>query len=171
MLVLSLPAIDDFEAAELRLEHSLVSLSKWESLHKKSFYNTIEKTPEEFLSYLSFMVLDENPPANYQDRFTPEHLVEVSTYINDPQTATTFREDPNEKKSREVITSEMIYYWLVAFNINFQPVETWHLNRLMTLVRICGIKQTKPKKMTAKQQLAQNRSLNEQRRRQLGTNG
>lgn len=171
MLTLILPSNNEESPIKLQFEHSLVSLSKWEAIHEKPFYNKEPQTIEETYSYIEQMLLSENPPENFTELLTLEHLKQVQEYINSKQTATTFRENPNEPKSREIITNEVIYQWLVAFRIPFYPVETWHINRLMTLVRVCGIKQTKPKKMTAKEVAERNRQLNEERRRQLGTSG
>lgn len=171
MLTLLLSPTDDFPAVEVQLEHSLVSLSKWESVYRKPFFNKEEHTPSEFMDYISMMRMDSNPPESFVSRLSVEQFREVREYINQTQTATTFREDPNQPPSREIITNEIIYYWLVTFRIPFHPVETWHLSRLMTLVRVCGLKQSKPKKMTQKQQMAEYRRLNEERRRELGTTG
>lgn len=171
MLVLMLPEIDGGEAIELQFEHSLVSLSKWESIHEKPFFSREEKNEEELRSYIVQMLRSENPPENFGDRLTREHIKQALVYIDSKQTATTFRDDPNSPKSKEVITSELIYYWLSAFRIPFQPCEDWNLNRLLTLVRICGIKQTKPKRMSRQAQASEYRRLNEQRRQQLGTSG
>lgn len=171
MLTLMFDAVDDLEALELHFEHSLVSLSKWESVYRKPFFSRDEMTKEEFLAYLGSMILDKNPPENFIARVTPKHVELAKEYINDPHTATTFREDPNAPRSREVITAEVIYYWLISFNIPFKPCDEWHLNQLMTLVRICGIKQSKPRKMTRQQQMAEYRRLNQQRREELGTTG
>lgn len=170
MLTISLSVSDDSEAVELSFEHSLISLSKWESLHKKPFFGKDEKTTEEGASYIKCMLLTENVPDDFLNKLSRNDVKQITDYINDKQSATWFREDPTQKPSREVITSELIYYWLVQFNIPFS-VETWHLNRLMTLVKIAGIKQTKPKPMSKAQQAEQYRRLNEQRRASLGSSG
>lgn len=171
MLVLSLPALDDDPAVEVHLEHSLVSLSKWESIYKKPFFAKTPHAPEEFIAYAEAMLVDPPHVPNMLARLSIADMQQVQEYLNNSQTATTFREDPNQPPSKEVVTSELIYYWLVALNIDFYPTETWHLSRLMTLVRICGIKQSKPKKMTRQQQMAEYKRLNEQRRRESGSSG
>lgn len=171
MLSIYLSVSDDSEEiVELNFEHSLISLSKWEKNHKKAFFGKEEKTPEEAASYIECMLLNKNPPAGILDKLAQDDVKAIGDYINDTQTATTFREDPSQKPSREVVTSELIYYWLVQFNIPFE-VETWHLNRLMTLVKIAGIKQTKPKPMPKGKQAEQYRRLNEQRRAASGSSG
>lgn len=171
MLILKLPAIDDADAIELQLEHSLVSISKWEALYEKAFFTLEPRTHEENMQYIEQMIMD-HIPDNFINRLLDDHINMVGDYINSKQSATWFNDRPQPGGvSKEVITSELIYFWLVQFNIPFQPTETWHLNRLMVLVKIAGIKQTKPKPMSKQAQAEQYRQLNEQRRRELGTSG
>ena len=155
---------------ELQLEHSLVSLSKWESEFEKPFLGKSEKTPDEVLAYIRCMLLTENPPVDFLEKLSKENLEAVNAYIEQKMTATWFSDQPGAPASREVITAELIYYWMTVFNIPFE-CETWHLNRLFTLVRICNIKQAKPKKMSRADIAARNRELNAQRKAQLGTKG
>jgi hypothetical protein len=155
---------------ELQLEHSLVSLSKWESDHEKPFLGTSEKTQEEILDYVRCMVVSPNPPGDFLQKLSKDNLEAINAYIERKMTATWFVEQPGAPKSREVITSELIYYWMTVFNIPFE-CETWHLNRLFTLIRIANIKQSKPKKMTAAEVATRNRELNAQRKAQWGTRG
>lgn len=170
MLTIVLPETETQPPLELHLEHSLVSLSKWESLHKKAFFGREEKTQEESVSYIECMVLNEDVPDNILSRLTIEHVELVGNYINDRHSATTFRENSSGRKNNEVITSELVYYWLIEFQIPFQ-CESWNFSRLMTLIQICGIKRTKPKKMSRAEVAAQQRALNEKRRQELGTRG
>ena len=170
MLTIVLSATDEEEPVELCFEHSLISLSKWESKYKKAFFGKDEKTPEEGAAYIKCMLLTENVPDEFLNRLSSDDVIAITDYINDKQSATWFRDDPNQKNSNEIITSELIYYWLVQFNIPFE-VETWHLNRLMTLVKIAGIKQTKPKPMSKAQQAENYRRLNAQRRAASGSSG
>ena len=170
MLTIFLSASDGLEAVELNFEHSLLSLSKWESLHKKPFFGKEEKTVEEGASYIKCMLLTENVSDETLNRLSRDDVKSITDYINDKQSATWFREDQSKKSSSEVVTSELIYYWLVQFRIPFD-VESWHLNRLMTLVKIAGIKQTKPKPMSKSQQMEEYRRLNAQRRAALGSSG
>lgn len=156
---------------ELHLEHSLVSLSKWEQIHEKAFFSQDQMTQEETASYIEQMVIGEIPAGNWITRFETEHFLAVTNYINRKSTATWFREDSKQKGPSEVITNELIYYWMIGFQIPFDPCETWHVNRLMTLIKICGIKQTKPKKMSRQAQAEEYRRLNAARRQQLGTSG
>lgn len=169
MLTLMLPPTEIFPEAKIHLEHSLVSLAKWEALHEKVFFSREEKSIGETHSYVRQMLLVEEPPE-FEARLSHEHLLALQNYINSSQSATTFRQ-MNERPSNEVITNELIYFWLVQFRIPFDPVETWHLNRLMTLVKICGIKQAKPKKMSQQERAAEMQRLNAERKRQLNSSG
>ena len=156
----------------LDLEHSLISISKWESKWKKPFFNKEGKTTPEFLDYVRCMTLNTNvDPAAYTG-LTRDQIEEISKYIDDTMTATWFNENNQKKGSGrgQVITSELIYYWMIAYNIPFE-CQKWHLNRLLTLVRICEIKNAPSKKMSKKDLFARNRSLNAARKRNLGTNG
>jgi hypothetical protein len=155
---------------ELQLEHSLVSLSKWESDHEKPFLGKSDKTREEILDYVRCMILTPNPPGDFLQRLSKENLEAINAYIERKMTATWFSEQPGAPKTREVITSELIYYWMTVFNIPFE-CEAWHLNRLFTLIRIANVKQGKPKKMSRGEVAARNRELNAQRKAQLGTKG
>jgi hypothetical protein len=170
MLTITLSATDDSEAVELNFEHSLVSMSKWESEYKKPFFGKEDKTVEEGAFYINCMLLTENAPEGILNKLSKDDVKVITDYINDRQSATWFREDQNPKRNNETITSELIYYWLVQFNIPFE-VENWHLNRLMTLVKIAGIKQTKPKPMSKAQQAEQYRRLNAERRAKSGSSG
>jgi hypothetical protein len=155
---------------ELQLEHSLISLSKWESEFEKPFLGKTEKTPEEVLAYVRCMIVSENPPEDILQRLSKENLETINEYIDRKMTATWFSDQPGAPRSREVITSELVYYWMTVFQIPFE-CETWHLNRLFTLIRICNVKQAKPKKMSRTEIAARNRELNARRKAQLGTTG
>ena len=130
----------------LRLEHSLVSLSKWESKWHKPFLSTKDKTDEEILDYVKCMTLDSDVDPDLYFRLTKANYDVIESYIGNPMTATTFSNDNNSKGKREIVTAEIMYYWLVALNIPFDPCQYWHLNRLITLVRVCNIKNAPPKK-------------------------
>lgn len=130
----------------LCLEHSLVSLSKWESKWHKSFISQKDKTDEELLDYIQCMTLTPNVNPDIYSRLTRDNIDKIEKYIGDSMTATTFSEEQNRKHSREIITAEIIYHWMVALNIPFEPCQRWHLNRLITLVRVCNIKNAPPKK-------------------------
>lgn len=155
---------------ELQLEHSLVSVSKWESKFEKPFLGKGEKTWEETLAYIQYMVLTPNPPEDFLEKLSKENLETIHAYIDRKMTATWFSDQPGAPRSREVITSELVYYWMTVFNIPFE-CENWHLNRLFTLIRICNVKQAKPKKMSRGEIMQRNRELNAQRKAQLGTRG
>lgn len=158
---------------KLTLEHSLVSLSKWESLWEKPFLGKDERTTPETLSYIQCMILSpEDLPDYYFTSIPNTEITRVSDYIARKMTATWFNEPRTNRQSGEAITAEVIYYWLVALQIPFNPVENWHLNRLLTLVRVTNIKNDPKKKMMPKKEiLDQQRDLNAERRARLETKG
>lgn len=157
---------------ELQLEHSLFSLSKWESEFEKPFLAKEAKTPEEVVAYIQHMVVTPNPPADFFLRLSKENMEEINAYIEKKMTATWFHDaQPQTRGRAQIITAELIYYWMTAFNIDWE-CQYWHLNRLFTLIRICNIKQDNtPKKMSKAEVAARNRELNAQRKQQLGTKG
>ena len=180
MLTIIVPGIEMFDEETqefttqgdfiLELEHSLVSLSKWEGIHEKPFLGESSKTAEELIDYIKAMTLTHRVPEDVYLKLSSSNIESVNAHINAKMTATWFSEMPGAPKSREVITAELIYYWMTVFTIPF-TCETWHLNRLFTLIRICNIKQSKPKKMGRAETAARNRELNARRKAQLGSTG
>lgn len=154
----------------LELEHSLVSLSKWESKYQTPFLSDKEKTTESIFDYIKNMVVTPGIDTDILYQCSKEDLTRIQEYIDSSQSATTFGEMPSRRGRGEVITAELIYYWMVAFNIPFE-CQYWHLNRLFSLVRICNIKNNPPKKMSRHEVAMRNRELNAQRRSEIGTNG
>lgn len=147
----------------IQLEHSLISLSKWEAKWEKPFLD--DKNPineEEMLDYIKCMTLTKNVDPNIYLNLSSENIRDINSYIEAPMTATWFH-DNNPKRNREVITSEIIYYWMIALNIPFE-CQKWHLNRLLTLIRVCNIKNSPQKKMSRKEVMQRNRELNNARR-------
>lgn len=162
-----------YQSLELNLEHSLVSLSKWESFYEKPFITTTDKTPAEFLAYANMMIVDELQGDPRPIKFLrDEDVVALSNYIQSNQTATWFTERPGstQRNQSETVTAEIIYYWMVAHTIPFE-CQYWHLNRLITLVKVCNLKQEKPKKMSRRDLMSKNAALNAQRRAAAGSKG
>lgn len=151
----------------LHLEHSLVSLSKWEQKYEKPFLGPETKTIEETIDYVRFMCLDEDIVDETFLRLTKDNNLAISDYVAAKKTATTFN-DRNTRPNREIITSEIIYYWMVSLQIPFQPCETWHLNTLLALIKTVSLKSTPPKKMGKNDAAAYQRSLNAQRKAATG---
>lgn len=179
MLKITIPSVEQYDEAlnefktskeqSLQLEHSLVSLSKWESKWKKAFLTKNEKTIEETIDYIKCMTITQNVDDNSYIGLTNENIRQVRDYIEDDMTATTFS---NEKKTinREVITAEIIYYWMITLNIPFE-CQKWHLNRLLTLINVCNIKNTPPKKMSKRELMSRNASINAARKQSLHSRG
>lgn len=180
MLRITLPEVEEWderkqefvysEEKTLQLEHSLVSLSKWESKWHKPFLNTTKMTDEEALDYIRCMTLTQNVSPETYNRITYDHIIAIKDYINDPMTATKFSEDGKSKRSREIITAEIVYYWMSALQIPFE-CRKWHLNRLLAFIRVCSAKNSPTKKMSQREIMSQNAALNAARRQQLNSKG
>ncbi|MCD8090081.1 MAG: hypothetical protein LUD81_05570 [Clostridiales bacterium] len=154
----------------LELEHSLVSLSKWEAKWCKVFLDRERKTMEETIDYIRCMTLTENVKPEVYGNLTAANFKEINDYINADMTATYFSGTPKGRPSREKTTSELIYYWMLTLNIPIE-CENWHLNRRLTIIKVCSIKSQKPKKKSRREIMARNTALNAARRKQLGTRG
>lgn len=180
MLQVTIPGVEYYDedtesfvetkSQALSLEHSLVSLAKWESKWKKPFLGKEPRTPAESADYVRCMTLTQNVNPEAYDNIPPEVFQQVDEYINDSMTATWFNNRQQKRSRSEVITAELIYYWMVALNIPFE-CQKWHLNRLITLIQVCNLKNAPEKKMSKKQILENNRALNESRRQQMRTKG
>ena len=181
MLWITIPATESFnETTEefvytkettLQLEHSLVSLSKWESKWHEAFLSPrSKKTEEQILDYIRCMTITQNVDPEIYNCLTKENFDQIQAYIDNPMTATTFSDRQHQKPNREIVTNELIYYWMVSYNIPVE-FEKWHLNRLLTLIRVCSIKNAPPKKMSKREIMSQNASLNAARRKALNSRG
>lgn len=157
MLQITIPAAEYFDelteefievkAYTLQLEHSLISISKWEAKWKKPFLGKEDKTEEETMDYIRCMTITQNVDPMAYRALPNSELQRIKEYINDPMTATWFHDRDKKASTRRVITSELVYYWMIAQNIPIE-CEKWHFNRLMTLIRVCGEKNQPPKKMS-----------------------
>lgn len=154
---------------ELVLEHSLVSISKWESKWHKSFLNTDDKSFEEIMDYIKCMCVEEPEDENDLYRLSEDNIKDINNYIQDTMTATTFSDNQNSR-SREIITSEIIYYWMITNNIPFE-CQHWHLNKLLALIKVCSIKNSPEKKMSTSEILSRNKALNAARRKKMNSKG
>lgn len=185
MLKLTIPGIENWDSAkqefvytdsvELELEHSLLSLSKWEAEFEKPFLAPDPKSNAETLGYIRCMNSSEDIDPEVYQRLTDDHIVQVNQYIGAKKTATWFNEQNKKQGSarKETVTSEIIYNWMLSLNIPFDR-ETWHLNRLITFIRVANEKNAakdKKTKMTPREVAQRNRELNEQRLAKLGTSG
>lgn len=156
----------------LQLEHSLISLQKWEAKWNKPFLGKSEKSFEEMIDYIRCMCLTQNVKEDVFYCIPQSEIKKISDYIESPMTATWFSEDkkPGAKKNKEVVTAEIIYYWMIALNIPSE-YKKWHLNQLLTLIRVINVKNTPKKKRSRKEMLEEHRLLNELNKKRLGTNG
>jgi hypothetical protein len=181
MLEITIPAVEAYDEVNnefitvineqtLRLEHSLVSLAKWESKWRKPFLSQKQRTLEETIDYVKCMTITQNVDPMVYQCLNNSHIKQINDYIENPMTATTFVKEQGGKSNGERVTAELIYYWMISLNI---PVEfqKWHLNRLLTLIKVCSIKNQPPKKMSRNEILSRNAALNAQRRQQLNTKG
>lgn len=157
------------KSSSLKLEHSLVSLSKWESKWHKSYLWTKEKSKEEFNDYVRCMTITQNIDQSVYEYIPDDIVHKIMEYIDDPMTATKLPKETGGS-GRRIITSELIYYWMTEYNIPME-CQKWHLNRLLTLINVCAIEKQPKKKMSKKDILAQNRAENARRRAMLHTKG
>jgi hypothetical protein len=153
----------------IQVEHSLVSISKWESKWNKPFLSKHEKTIEETIDYVKCMTLTQNVKNEIYENLTNDNIDTISKYIAAPMTATSFN-DNSQGKSNKIITSEIIYYWMISYNIPFE-CQKWHLNRLLTLIRVCDTNNQPKKKMSKAEIMNRNKNLNAIRKQQLNTKG
>lgn len=180
MLLITIPATEQWDEVKqefintkeqtLQLEHSLVSLSKWESKWRKPFLTKDEKTDEETIDYIKCMTITQNVDPNVYNFIPNEIREQINRYIESPMTATWFNKEKTGKSSSEQITSELIYYWMISLNIPFE-CQKWHLNRLLTLVRVCNVKNQPPKKKSRREIMSRNAALNASRRKRLNSKG
>lgn len=157
----------------LQLEHSLVSLAKWESKWNKPFLGKEDKTREQCIDYVRCMTITQHVDPLVYLGLTDEIIAAINQYIEAPMTATWFNEKDTKKFNQKTITAEVIYYWMISLNIPFE-CQKWHLNRLITLVRVCNAKNAPKKKPTMRERLEnmeQRRAINEARKQKLHTTG
>lgn len=154
----------------LQMEHSLVSLSKWESKMGKPFLSKDSKTYEESLEYLKCMMLTPDVTDDVYDYLMVHKLAEIDAYINAPMTATILPKNRGGRGKPETITAELIYYWMIAMQIP-DRYDKWHLNKLITLIGVCNVKNSPVKKRSSDEILRDQMALNEERCRKLNSKG
>lgn len=154
----------------LQLEHSLVSISKWESKWCKSFLSRADKTNEETIDYIKCMTLTQNVDPIVYENLSSEHIKQINDYIDAPMTATVISNRNLRKRNNEVVTSELIYYWMIALNIPFE-CQKWHLNRLLALIQVCDAKNQPPKKTSRRELTSRYASINAANRKRFNSKG
>lgn len=154
----------------LHLEHSLVSISKWESKWHKPFLHTQELTYEETIDYIRCMTLTQNVSPETYLCITPKQIDEIKAYMNESMTATTFGGDDKTRGNREIVTAEIIYYWMTALQIPFE-CKKWHISRLLTLIRVCSIKNSPKNPVSRRETASQYAAMNAARKKRLNTKG
>lgn len=164
--------LPEVKGQTLQLEHSLISLWKWESKWNKAYHGKQEKTTEEVIDYIKCMTITKNVNPLLYETLTEDNYKAIYDYIGAPMSAVYF---PNEEKNTingDTVTADLIYYWMVSLTIPFEPCEKWHLNRLIALIRVCCIKNAPKdgKGMTA-DKLAARRNLMAQRRAKRKSKG
>ena len=179
MLKLKIPSSEIFDektsrfitikGQDIQIEHSLVSVSKWESKWKKPFLGDKPKSREETIDYIRCMTITQNVDPSVYIGLSDQNIRDVNAYIDDPMTATTFK-NTERKQSRQIVTSEIIYYWMISLDIPME-CQKWHLNRLLALIRVCDEKNKPGKNKSRKEIMAENRALNQMRRAKSGTRG
>ena len=180
MLTLIVSMVDGFdettsefvsvEDVTMELEHSLVSVSKWEAKYEKAFLGAGDKTEDQVLDYIRMMILGSLPPQEVFARFSEKNYTDIKEYIDAKMSAAWFSDTGPKNTTSEVVTSELIYYWMIALGIPFE-CQSWHLNRLLTLIKVCNLKNAPEKKMSPADIAARNKQLNAQRRAEMKSRG
>lgn len=180
MLTIIIPSSEQWDAVKqefvytkeytLTLEHSLVSLAKWESKWGKAFLTKNNKTFEETIDYIKCMTITQNVNPKVYDNLTKKNIDDINNYIESPMTATYISDKEPGKVNNEQVTSELIYYWMISLNIPFE-CQKWHINRLITLIKVCNVKNSPPKKMSKSEIMNRNAQINASRKRKLNTTG
>lgn len=157
----------------LTLEHSLISVSKWEAKHRKPFSTSFEAgmSVEDFRDYVRCMTIGKTVDQMTYYALSPKNFEQIQQYISDPCTATTIRNTrKNKKRNNKVVTAELVYCWMFSNNIPME-CEKWHFNRLMTLIQVCFLENREPEKMSKRDVMKQNSALNAMRRSKCHSKG
>lgn len=157
-------------ACTLTLEHSLISLAKWESRWHKPYFDGLAKSSAEDLDYIKCMVIGNVKDDHVFSTLSTENIYTIKEYINNPMTATTFQKKTSGKNKKEVTTAETLYAHMFAHRIPMD-CQKWHLNRLLTLLRVCDLQNAPREKMSKKQTASWNAEQNAARRAKYNTRG
>jgi len=167
--MLELEVVNEGKSVKLQFEHSLRSLSKWESKFKLAFLATHEKTPTQMLDYYQCMLLSPDEPELVY-LLSPKQMDTLTEYINESQTASSVPNEGPTQHNSEITTTELVYFWMTALKINWEA-QDWHFSRLMMLIQITSYKQQPPKKRNPREVYNDMRRENERRKKLLGTSG
>ena len=181
MLRITIPGVEQWDEVKqefvytkeqtLSLEHSLVSVSKWEAKWHKPFLSKSDKTIEETIDYVRCMTLTQNVDSQIYNYLTNDNISQVNQYIAEPMTATWIQEEKGKPTPmRKQITSELIYYWMITLNIPME-CQKWHLNRLLMLIRVCNAENKPRKKRSNREILRDNARINAERRKRWNSKG
>lgn len=183
MLTVTIPGYEAFNSntnefitikeTKLQLEHSLISLQKWEQKWHKPFLEKKEKTIEETIDYIRCMTMNPGVDPEIYNYIPGKIIKQITAYIEDPMTATWFSDNTKkgaQSRANEIITAEIIYYWMIALNIP-PEYKKWHLNSLLTLIRVVSLKNAPKESMDKAAWAKQRASLNAARRAKYHTNG
>ncbi len=181
MLRITIPGVEQWDEAKqefiytkeqtLSLEHSLVSVSKWEAKWHKPFLSKSDKTIEETIDYVRCMTLTQNVDSQIYNYLTNDNISQVNQYIAEPMTATWIQEEKGKPTPmRKQVTSELIYYWMITLNIPME-CQKWHLNRLLMLIRVCNAENKPRKKRSNREILRDNARINAERRKKWNSKG
>jgi hypothetical protein len=169
--VLELRTYDGNDEVVLRFEHSLLSLSKWEEIHQKPFLHRTERTGEEMIDYFGCMLTSPEHDPTMVFGLSPDQFEQLTSYVNSERTASTVDPDPKAKKGGQIVTSELIYSWLVGLEIPFQPTESWHLSRTMMLIQMVTRQKSPPEKQDKATALSKWDEMNRRNKERFQSNG
>lgn len=151
-----------FGADEITFEHSLYTIARYEEATHKPYYDT-RSDEDNLFSYMPYMAIKPPKDPSAFFRIPQDELAKLKSWMEDSHTATWFSKDDDNSPEREIVTAELIYYWMTEYRIPFE-CERWHINRLMTLIQVCARKKSPPKQKSQAEIIREHRALNQKRR-------